>query len=327
MENGCNKIDAVNPDVIPDKKSMLTKTYYKSRFIPFSRRNFTTTFLSKDCPSLPPLKVVTNGFVKFVDYMPRLEFEESELRCDQLIVNTARISYSGHNKLKNPKKDRELIDYLERHKHPSPTQFPTIVFHVKAPLFVLNQWIRHGMYMSANVESGRYTLARDEYYIPNTLRKQSKTNKQASDGILEDLDALRRFQEQCKGLPSRNLYIDLVNKGVSKELARIILQQNTMTEFFVTANLRSWLHFLDLRLRDESQLEIRDYAEVIYESLKYYFPTSIKSFTNHRLNAITISEDEIKAINNRTFELKGVSKGRKREFKNKLHRLGLIPEE
>lgn len=191
---------------------------------------------------------------------------------DQEIVAAARVSFLGDSK--GEEKDRRLLHYLYRHRHMTPFEQVGMKVRVKAPVVVWWQWVRHRT-QSYNFQSGRYTpFEEDEYYIPETWRKQSESNKQGSAGpVGDELNDLlnRRLQELAKD--SHKLYQFALDHGVAKEQARLLLPAfGLYYEAVSTANLRNWLHFLSLRNAPDAQWEIRQYAKAVEEAVAEFFP-------------------------------------------------------
>ncbi|MCX8034981.1 MAG: FAD-dependent thymidylate synthase [Candidatus Dojkabacteria bacterium] len=230
------------------------------------------------------ISVLDKGFVRLVDYMGD----------DTSIVQAARVSYGKGTKSK--RKDADLIDYLMRNRHTSPFEMVEFKFHVKAPIFVVRQWFRHRT-ASVNEISGRYSILKDEFYIPQKFRKQSKTNKQGSEGYVDDdtnQKLIKIVDEMTREIYAR--YKFLLSKGVSRELSRIILPLNTYTEFYWKQNLHNLLHFIKLRLDSHAQEEIREYALAIAQILRELVPVTWKSFTEHILEGKNLSKTELEII-------------------------------
>jgi thymidylate synthase (FAD) len=238
-----------------------------------------------------PLPVLDHGFVRVVDYMGD----------DAAIVQAARVSYGrGTRKVSE---DRGLINYLMRHRHTTPFEMCEIKYHVKLPIFVARQWIRH---RTANVNeySARYSILDKEYYIPapEHLAVQATTNRQGRGAAIEDeaaqhvLELLRRDAERAyagyaellnedpSGAP-----IDPTRPGLARELARINLSLAFYTQWYWKIDLYNLMHFLSLRADPHAQYEIRAYAEVILGTLKRWVPMAHAAFLEYRMNAAAIS--------------------------------------
>lgn len=209
------------------------------------------------------------GFVEYVDHMGD----------DLSVVRSARVSYGRHESSEafDEIKDYKLVKYLLRNAHWSPLSHTSITFHVKCPIFVARQWMRHNS-QSYNEISARYTELKTEFFLPNTWRLQSKDNRQGSAGELTGdlvdvidakyINALDKVAE---------VYQEMIEAGVARELARTILPVATYTEFYVTLNLRSLVHFLALREDSHAQAEIQWYANRVREIAEEYFPYTMKA--------------------------------------------------
>lgn len=203
------------------------------------------------------LKVLDKGFVEIVDYMGG----------DRSAVRAARVSHGKD--ISTDERDKNLIAYLMKNGHTSPFEHITFTFHVKAPIFVVRQWFRHRIGMSPNEISRRYTSKNvDEFYIPSNIRIQDIEDKQKSV-VVEDEGLKKQMIEIIEEayLKTYESYEKLINLGVAKELARIILPVGEYTEFYLTTNARALMHFLDLRASSHAQWEIQQYAI----ALAYFF--------------------------------------------------------
>ncbi|GLV47304.1 flavin-dependent thymidylate synthase [Thermus sp. LT1-2-5] len=227
------------------------------------------------------IPVLDRGFVRLVDVMGN----------DGAIVQAARVSYGAGTK--TVREDAALIDYLMRHRHTSPFEMVEFKFHVKAPLFVVRQWFRHRT-ASVNEVSGRYSVLKDEFYEPQAFRRQAKHNKQGSEGVLEDEEALALLKEAEEH--AYRVYGKLLEKGVAREMARMVLPLNLYTEFYWKQDLHNLFHFLKLRLAPEAQWEIRQYAQAIAELVKAHVPLAWTSFEEHVLYGATLSRTELTAL-------------------------------
>tara|TARA_Y100001958_G_C21245957_1_gene576038 strand:- start:5174 stop:5962 length:789 start_codon:yes stop_codon:yes gene_type:complete len=227
------------------------------------------------------IKLIGNsGFVKLVDSMPRVIPEKCEhLMCDHAIVQAARVSFNEG--IKTPEKDIKLIDFLVRHKHTSPFEMVKFKFHIKCPLFVQRQWIRH---RTANVNeiSGRYSVLNPEFYIPDKIYDQGKLNKQMSGNEIKCNHTKQLYTEYINNSYKQyNTYKMLVNRGVSKEMARIGLPLNMYTEFYWCIDLHNLLNFIRLRSADNAQFEIKEYSDSMKELITDLCPNTISSFDKH----------------------------------------------
>ena len=238
-----------------------------------------------------PLPVLDRGFVRVIDYMGD----------DAAIVQAARVSYGrGTKKVSD---DRGLINYLMRMRHTSPFEMCELKVHVKLPIFVARQWIRH---RTANVNeySARYSVLDDEFYVPapEHLASQSDANRQGRDQVLgaTQADAVRdtirttaeRAYADYLALLNRDAAgeaIDPERAGLARELARIVLPLNTYTEWYWKTDLHNLLHFIALRADPHAQYEIRAYAKVLLDVVRRWVPLSCAAFENYRLNAAELS--------------------------------------
>ena len=252
-----------------------------------------------------PIQCLDHGFVRVVDYFGD----------DAAIVQAARVSYgAGTRKISE---DRQLIRYLMRHRHTTPFEMCEIKFHIKLPIFVARQWIRH---RTANVNeiSGRYSVFTDEFYLPqpHELAKQSTDNKQGRGEALtaEEAEAVRGKIEGA----SRQAYADyeelIHERGLARELGRAVLPVNYYTEWYWKIDLHNLLHFLALRLDPHAQYEIRVFAEAMASFVRDWVPTAWEAFSDYRLGAVTVSKPMIDVLQRRlrgelvTREQSGLSK-------------------
>lgn len=241
-------------------------------------------------PSTPEGTVIyclDKGFVRLVDSMG----------SDAAIVQAARVSYGAGTKKVN--EDRGLIRYLMRHAHTTPFEMVEFKFHVKLPIFVARQWIRH---RTANVNeySGRYSVMRDEFYVPDAaqIRPQSQSNKQGrSDENLSETETaeilalLQNGQER-----SYQDYETLLEKNFARELARINLPVSQYTEWYWKIDLHNLFHFLRLRMDAHAQYEIRVYADAMAQIIREIVPLAYEAFEDYALNAVRLTHPEMKAM-------------------------------
>ena len=234
---------------------------------------------------------------------------------DSAIVQSARVSYGSGTK--TPSDDRGLIRYLMRHKHTTPFEMVEFKFHIRAPIFVARQWLRHRT-ASVNEMSARYSVVDTGYFMPEALRTQSATNKQCSDHDLDGAEFLLLKQKASCDL-AFHTYDELLKKGCSRELARTHLPQSTYTEFYWKINLHNLLHFLKLRLDDHAQKEIRDLAEQVATHVKAAVPVTWEAFEDFVLGALTLSRLEVEALRTGAHMLgPGATKREENEFKEKI---------
>ena len=239
-------------------------------------------------------KVLDQGFVALVDLMPRLV--PVGATADYAIAQAARTSYGRGTKKLN--EDEGLIRYLMRHKHTTPFEFCELKFHVRMPIFVARQWIRHRT-ASVNEYSARYSIVPDEFYIPKGehIQEQSLTNKQGRGDLVSE-DAANSFIEACTSI-SRDAYgryQHAVQANVAREIARIVLPVNAYTEWYWKCDLHNLFHFLRLRMDSHAQMEIRVYAEAMYRLVKPFFPIACRAFEDYRLNSVELSALEVEAL-------------------------------
>lgn len=187
------------------------------------------------------------------------------------VVNAARVSY-GKIVTGITDRDKKLIKYLLAHGHTSPFEHNQLSFRVTCPIFVARQWMRHRM-NSYNEISYRYTTVIEQFYVPNQWRRQDKVNKQASAEPFENETLKKQYQEVID--LSLATYKQLLEAGVSRELARGVLPVCTYTQFIFTCNLHSLMHFIKLRLHEGASYEIQQYAQGILELAFSYFPVSL----------------------------------------------------
>ncbi len=252
-------------------------------------------FAPLDRPSSPemdallglPFGVLDHGFVRVVDYMGN----------EAAVVQAARVSYGMG--LDTPKRDRSLLRYLMRHAHTSPFEMVEIKLHVKLPVFVARQWIRHRT-ASVNEISGRYTQLPEEFYLPDLdqLMQQSQDNKQGRGERLSEEDGrdVRNMMEAAGRMDFTRYRGFISAYDLAKELARINLPLSTYTEFYWKIDLHNLLHFLKLRLHDHAQYEIRAYAQPIWNVVQNWLPNIADAFEDYCLNSYTFSEPEIEFL-------------------------------
>jgi thymidylate synthase (FAD) len=231
--------------------------------------------------------VLDKGFVRLVDYFGG----------DQRIVQSARVSYGEGTK--SVSQDGALIDYLLRHQHTSPFEQVVMTFHVKMPIFVARQWVRHRT-GRMNEVSGRYSIMKEEFYVPEAdkVSPQSKDNKQGRATEAFDSETANKIINQLsEGQKSAyENYSELLDSGLAREVARINLPLSLYTEFYWEMDLHNLFHFLKLRLDSHAQYEIRVYAEVMLEMCKKVAPMATESFINHQQNGVNFSGEEIEAL-------------------------------
>lgn len=245
-----------------------------------------------------PFNVLDNGFVRVIDYMGD----------DAAIVQAARVSYGRGTK--QTRDDQGLINYLMRNAHTSPFEMCAIKLHVKLPIFVARQWIRHRM-ANVNEYSARYSVLDNEFYIPpiEQLSAQSSVNKQGRESSLSTiraeqiLDILKSDANQ-----SFDHYFQMLNRnqngeeitpgeaGLARELARIGLPLSTYTQWYWKIDLHNLLHFVNLRADSHAQWEIQEYARIMLDILNLWVPLVTTAFTNYRTGGAHLSEEGLSVI-------------------------------
>ncbi|MBV1797080.1 FAD-dependent thymidylate synthase [Siccirubricoccus sp. G192] len=245
-----------------------------------------------------PLPVLDHGFLRVIDYMGD----------DAAVVQAARVSYGRGTRAAN--EDRGLIRYLMRHRHSTPFEMCEIKYHVKLPIFVARQWIRH---RTANINeySARYSILDREFYIPapEHLAAQSASNRQGRGEVLAGaeaahvLDLLRQdatrtydhyaemLNEDAEGNP-----LDPARQGLARELARMNLTLNTYTQWYWKTDLHNLFHFLSLRADAHAQHEIRVYAEAMLQTVQAWVPMAFEAFRDYRMGAVSFSAQMLAVV-------------------------------
>ncbi len=242
--------------------------------------------------------VLDHGFVRAIDYMGD----------DGAVVQAARVSYGRGTK--RVSEDAGLIRYLMRHRHSTPFEMAEIKFHVKLPIFVARQWIRH---RTANVNeySARYSVLDREFYIPapENLAAQAVVNRQGRGDVLQGeeaeevlrllrSDAMQTYDHYAQMLneTAEGEKVDPSRQGLARELARMNLTLNTYTQWYWKTDLHNLLHFLSLRADAHAQYEIRVYADAMLEMLRAWVPLTCAAFEDYRMGAVTFSATMLAAI-------------------------------
>lgn len=266
-----------------------------------------------------PFPVLDHGFIRVVDYMGD----------DESITQAARVSYGRGTK--KTSQDRNLIFYLMRHRHTTPFEMCEIKCHVKLPIFVARQWVRHRT-ASINEYSARYSVLDKEFYIPSLqhLASQSTQNNQGrscvplcevdpvyADGVLnllkQDSSSLYDHYEYLLNDKESQIF-DPGRPGIARELARMNLSLNYYTQWYWKIDLHNLFHFLALRADPHSQYEIRAYADILLDIVKKWVPVAYDAFCEYRLNAASFSGTALNVIRRRlagetvTQESSGLSK-------------------
>ena len=234
--------------------------------------------------------VLDKGFVRLVDY----------LGGDERVVQSARVSYGEGTK--TYREDSALIDYLLRNSHTSPFEQVVFTFHVKLPIFVARQWVRHRT-ARLNEISGRYSVLKDDFYIPaaEDVAPQSEDNKQGRSGDAMDAERAGKIRSAlAEGQKAAYAsYSSMIEEGLARELARINLPLSLYTEWYWQIDLHNLFHFLQLRLDAHAQKEIRCYAEILFEIAKKAAPRCCESFQRHILGGLRFSGEEMAELKKR----------------------------
>ncbi len=278
------------------------------------------------------IPVLDHGFIRVIDYMGD----------DSSIVQSARVSYGKGTKKVST--DEGLIKYLMRHRHSTPFEMCEIKYHVKLPIFIARQWIRH---RTANVNeySARYSILDKEFYLPakEQLAAQSQSNRQGRGDVLQGKqaeevlnilkdDATRTYENYEKLLNERfdGTKIDENKVGLARELARMNLTLNTYTQWYWKTDLLNLLNFLFLRADNHAQYEIRVYADKMLETVKRWVPITYQAFMDYRVGAAEISSKGLKVIQSMISgkrigqEESGLSKREWNELMEKLDKKDLL---
>ncbi|QNT78231.1 FAD-dependent thymidylate synthase [Entomobacter blattae] len=240
-----------------------------------------------------PYPVLDHGFIRVVDYMGG----------DDAVVQAARVSYGkGTRKISE---DTGLIRYLMRHWHTTPFEMCEIKMHIKLPIFIARQWIRH---RTANVNeySGRYSIMDKEFYIPQPehLAAQSHQNRQGRGAVLDESAAAEVLALLKDDAARCHHHYELMLQdeenghgyGLARELARMNLTLNTYTQWYWKTDLHNFLHFLHLRMDSHAQFEIQAYAQVMFDILEKWVPVTAMAFKDYRLGAYTFSAGMLKVL-------------------------------
>jgi thymidylate synthase (FAD) len=232
------------------------------------------------------INVLDKGFVRYIDHMG----------SDQRICEAARISYKAPSK--GAKQDQKLINYLWKNKHTSPFEMVKLTLNIKMPIFVMRQYVRHRM-QNLNEVSARYTELPNEFYIPTEWRKQDTKNKQGS--IIENdwndkswymgihsknQDLSAELENHC--IASYELYQKMLNDGVAREMARMVLPVNIYTEIYACWDMKNLLHFITLRDDGHAQSEIQEYGKAIKGICKELFPMTMNAYEKYQWKIIEL---------------------------------------
>jgi thymidylate synthase (FAD) len=245
-----------------------------------------------------PIPVLDHGFIRVVDYMGD----------DAAIVQAARVSYGAGTK--RARDDSGLISYLMRHWHTSPFEMCELKLHVKLPIFVARQWIRH---RTANVNeySARYSILDREFYVPapEHLAAQSSSNRQGRAGVLSGDEARRVYEilredagraydhyEEMLNETADGERLDESREGLARELARMNLPVSFYTQWYWKTDLHNLMHFIRLRADAHAQYEIRAYADVLHDLMSKWVPITTAAFDNYRAGAAQLSKAGLEAV-------------------------------
>ncbi len=274
-----------------------------------------------------PIPVLDHGFIRVIDYMGD----------DAAVVQAARVSYGAGTK--KIREDAGLINYLMRHRHTSPFEMCELKIHVKMPIFVARQWIRHRV-ANLNETSGRYSILDREFYIPapDDLAAQAKTNRQGRGEVLNEVEAARvlnilrddatrsytHYEEMLNEIDGQ--IVDPERQGLARELARMNLPVNLYTQLYWKIDLHNLMHFLNLRAAKGAQYEIRVYAEILLDVVKQWVPLTYAAFTDYRMGAYELSAKGLAVVKRLLHgeqvdrETTGMSPGEWRELMETLER-------
>ncbi len=292
MTGGWETIEDETQDLRPEQKAEIDALRSQS----FETRRATVSGLEEIL--YLPRPVLDHGFVRVIDYMGD----------DSAIVQAARVSY-GHG-TKRRRQDAGLIRYLMRNWHTTPFEMCEIKYHVKLPIFVARQWIRH---RTANVNeySARYSILDREFYVPEAehLGTQSSSNRQGRGDVLSGGEAARVLELlQADALRAYDHYQEMLNEdtegnvldpgraGLARELARMNLSLNFYTQWYWKIDLLNLMHFLWLRSDAHAQYEIRAYAEVMRETLKRWVPLTYDAFMDYRVGGAPLSRKGLAVV-------------------------------
>jgi thymidylate synthase (FAD) len=230
------------------------------------------------------INVLDHGKVALVDHMG----------TDHSIVEAARTSYGKGTR--TTREDAGLIRYLMRHQHTTPFEMVDFKFYIKCPIFVARQWLRHRT-ASVNEYSGRYSEMSSDFYHPQVFKRQDTVNRQGSaDELDDDTTQFAHGSVYRATDEAYRAYRALLQFGVSRETARIVLPVSNYTEFFWKMNLHNLFHFLQLRMDGHAQWETRQYANAIAELVKPIVPLAWQAFEEYVLKAATFSYHERKVL-------------------------------
>lgn len=215
-------------------------------------------------------QVLDKGVVRLVSFMGG----------DEAVVQAARVSFGKG--VTEPERDKKLLNYLMANRHETPFEHSVFKFHIKCPIFVARQWFRHRM-ASYNEISGRYTKMEEEFCLPEKLRTQKARNYKY-DFLDDEANAELRQKISETYEYCYKVYKELLDRGVAKEHARIVLPLSLYTQFYWTVNARSLMNFLSLRMEEHAQYEIREYARIIGGIMNEKMPWTFEAFQKYVIN-------------------------------------------
>lgn len=283
--------------------------------------------------------VLDEGYVELMDVMPRFGAtlnsrwaEQIGETCDYAIVESARVTVQGAKQYSD---DVDLIRYLFRHRHTTPTEMIEFKFRCKMPIFVARQWVRHRM-SSINEMSGRYSQLPDDFYVPDVeeVNKQSTSNRQGSEGKIGEIEAVNFIQDlKTIDMTAYQKYQKYLEVGIAKEQARMLLPLNLYTAWVWKIDLHNLFHFLGLRMDKHAQWEMKQFADAIYKLIEPMVPVSCRAFNDYHplREAMLLSRLEVEALQDGLLGqsirmIKSENKREQGEFVEKMKRLGIMVE-
>ena len=225
------------------------------------------------------VQVLDKGFVGLIDWMG----------TDSSVVQAARVSYGAGTK--KTQEDRGLIRYLMRHEHTTPFEMCEVKFHIRLPIFVMRQLIRHRT-AQVNEYSGRYSVMTDEFYVPKKFEKQSKTNMQGRDESLDDQQGKLTWMMDDVHNNAYGKYEELLELDVARETARAVLPVSNYTEAYWKCNIKNFLHMAWLRMDSHAQWEIQEFARAMYGLVKPLYPVICEAFEDYKQQGVRLSRME-----------------------------------
>lgn len=224
--------------------------------------------------------VLDKGFVEYI----------SHYGTDMTIVDSARVSYQSQSIMKTDEENKKLLAYLYRNKHTSPFEMVKITFVIKMPIFIARQYIRHRM-QNVNEVSARYTEVDDDFYIPHTWRTQDAKNKQGSvagEDMVAEWHGRHSGSLEAHCRQAYDLYLYMIDSGVAREMARMVLPLNIYTTMRVCWDLKNLLHFITLREDAHAQAEIQEYSKAIKSFLVELFPWTMECYEKYKFPCVEV---------------------------------------